>query len=199
MACWFNVADVTNTHTLMCITDTAGDNDYFSLQANGAASGDPVQAAARRSSSATSDKGAYTANVWYHGAAVFASSTSRTAYLNGSAGTTNTTSIVPSSIDRNAIGVLRRATPANPTIGKIAEAAIWSVALSAGEVASLAAGANPMGIQPASLLAYLPLITDVLDYKGVSWTDASTSSNAAHPTVSHPSRIAHLNRLLRAA
>lgn len=41
--------------------------------------------------------------------------------------------------------------------GRIADFAIWSVALTAGEFAALAKGVSPLRVRPASLVAYWPL------------------------------------------
>lgn len=96
-----------------------------------------------------------TDTVWSHIAGVQASTTSRVHYKDGVAGATNTTSSNPSSLNRITAGALTlNGVIVSTGQGDLAHAAIWSIALSAGEVASLAAGALPSSVQPGSLVFY---------------------------------------------
>jgi hypothetical protein len=61
--------------------------------------------------------------------------------------------------------------------GAIAECGFWSVSLTANEFASLAAGACPSTIRPASLLAYWPLY-------GLTDPEVDLSGNAFNGDVS---------------
>lgn len=103
-----------------------------------------------------------TANTWFHACAVFASATSYSAYLNGSGKGTGTTSTVPSGINRTAIGASDASTVTLPFApagtGDIAEVAMWSIALSDRDVATLATGVSPLSVHPESLVGYWPLI-----------------------------------------
>ena len=132
------------------------------------------------------------ADTWFHACGVFASSTSRAAYLNGAGKGTEATSRVPSSVDRISIGVGEGTTAAQPLApagtGDIAEAALWNVALTDAEVASLATGISPLLIRPTSLVGYWPLI-GVIDPEPNLFSNASkmfiqgSLSAAAHPRV----------------
>ncbi len=102
--------------------------------------------------------GTVTTNAWQHAAGVYASTTSHTAYLNGVAGTTNTTSRTPLTTTRIVVGRGQPAAPFGYMNGDIADVAIWNVALSGAEVASLAAGASPASIQAGALVFYAPLM-----------------------------------------
>lgn len=105
--------------------------------------------------------GNFTDAVWHHLGGVSVSNTSRTFYADGVAGTTNTTAITPSGgfRDRVTIGALRsNGSLISTAQGDIAECAIWSVDLSAAEIAALAAGFSPLLIRPAALVFYAPLI-----------------------------------------
>jgi hypothetical protein len=158
MACWFNVANTTANHNLMNITGASSD---FGIAASGATAGDPVMAfltAAGSGSNAVTTSG-YTANAWHHACGVFASTTSRTAYLNGGNSATNTTSRTPASLTRTNLKLYSTngTTGFEAANGSIAEAAIWSIDLSAAEVAALARGVSPLRIRPGSLVAYWPL------------------------------------------
>lgn len=160
LACWYFTTSNSTEQDLMSIGDTATNDERFSLTLLGDAVGDPVRAqteAGGTNRSAITSTG-YTINVWQHGCAVFASATSRTVYINGGSPGTNTDSATPSGLDATRIG--RRANSTGGTFmgGRIAEAAIWNVALTAAEVAVLAGGVCPLLVRPENLVSYYPLI-----------------------------------------
>lgn len=158
MACWFNVDDATSNHTLMSIVEDGIGTKSFRLHASGNAGGDPVRATSHstQNRNANSSTG-YTADTWHHACGVFTSSTLRTAYIDGGSPGTNTVSSTPTTFDTIAFGVSAFPTPANYCDGEIAYPAVWDVALTAAEVASLGAGAHPTMIRPDSLVAYWDL------------------------------------------
>lgn len=150
MACWFNAAAIGST--MLSLGNSAGGSDFeILLGASGAVNARCSPGAA----AATSTQA--TANVWYHAAGVFASSTSRTAYLNGGGAGSNSTSGTPSGLNQTGIGQLWINSHSNLFQGKIAEAAVWNAALAAAEIAALAAGALPRHVRPQNLVAYWPL------------------------------------------
>jgi hypothetical protein len=109
---WFRVPNITTNFYLLSIADINSLNAYFSLVASGGIAGDPVTAAVGDSTTtsfAASTVG-YSANTWTHALAVFASTTSRSVYLNGANGATEETSRTPSlaSLDNITVGTLRR-------------------------------------------------------------------------------------------
>jgi hypothetical protein len=121
-------------------------------------------------------------NQWFNALGVFASTTSRTAYVNTTAGTPGTDS--RSITTEISIRIGRRAT-GNAFTGQLAEFAIWNVALTADEINSLAKGFKPTRIRPQSLRYYVPLVRDVQELRsGIPFT---TSANAPvvfdHPRV----------------
>ena len=72
--------------------------------------------------------------------------------------------------------------------GRIAEAAIWNVALTDSEVQALASGVSPLRVRPESLQAYWPLFAvtgNAIDYsgKGNDLTDNGTVGVADHAPV----------------
>lgn len=100
-----------------------------------------------------------TADAWCHVAGVQSSTTNRVCYLNGVAGTANTGSSNPSGMDRVTIGQLRlNGNLVSVWNGDVAEAAIWSAALTTAEIAMLSAGVSPLFVRPASLVFYAPLL-----------------------------------------
>jgi hypothetical protein len=159
MSCWFNSDDSSVQQALGGISRAAGDTFEFFLEAGGSLRvGLFVQEGA-----VTTDvnyaSGSYSANAWHHAAYVIASTTSRTVYLNGSAGTEGTASVTPSGMDTTSVGrLVYGGVPQDYMSGRIAELAFWSVALTAAEIASLAKGFSALLVRPQSLVEYWPLI-----------------------------------------
>lgn len=187
MACWFRPNAVDTDYTLIAIGLNGGVNESFMLLASGTVAGDPVRAFTRTTSAAVAaTTTGFSANTWHHGCAVFASATDRRAFIDGGSKGTNATNKVPSGPDRTVIG----ATPQPTTLfnGRIAEAAIWNVALMDNEVAMLAAGVSPLRVRPSALVGYWPLPAragDAIDYsgKGNTLTDTNTVGVADHAPV----------------
>ncbi len=68
--------------------------------------------------------------------------------------------------------------------GSIAEFGIWSAALTADEIASLAKGMTCDKIRPQSLVFYAPLVRDLIDQKGgLTITNNNGATVANHPRV----------------
>ena len=127
---------------------------------------------------------AFSSGVWAHCACTFASNTSRTPYINGSASSINTTNIGAQNAFNETLIAARR----NITVGlfgndTIAEVGIWNAALTAAEVASLAKGMTPDKIRPQSLVFYAPLVRDLIDQKGGLTITNTNSTVANHPRV----------------
>lgn len=95
-------------------------------------------------------------STWVHVAGVIESATSRTPYLNGIAGATGTDSRNPA-LAETTVGTGSGQERGFANTGHLAEAAIWSVGLSAAEIAALAAGVPPRLIRPESLWGYWPI------------------------------------------
>lgn len=157
MACWFKASDTTTSRCLMSISDGAGDNAWYRLNIRGDVGGDPIEANARNGGANdrfVQSTAGYTTSGWYHGCAVFTSTTSRTIYLNGGNSATDTTSgSAPSGMTTTTIG---KRSSANSALmnGVISHATIWNVALTASEAAVLARGASPFTVRPASIVGY---------------------------------------------
>lgn len=129
---------------------------------------------------------------WFHVAGVFEYD-NRVLYVNGASEATNTTntSLDMSGADNFYIG---RDRTGKYWEGAIAEAAAYSVSLSASEVASLAAGVSPLLVNPDALIGYWPLggaytaddaDTDLVG--GHALTDNNSPGVEAHPPVIYPS------------
>jgi hypothetical protein len=64
----------------------------------------------------------------------------------------------------------------------MAEVAIYNTTLSADEVAALADGMTPDKVSPQGLVLYAPLVRDLIDLKGNTLTNNSTTV-VDHPRV----------------
>jgi len=188
MACWFKSDSIALTQTLMSIGNN-GARGVYSLRAAGNVASDPIEAIAQDdvgTARAASSAG-YRANVWHHAAAVFRATNSRAAYLDGGNKGTNTTSITNPTGDFTTLAAQQRNVVEQYLSGYLAEAAMWSVALSDAEIATLAQGFSPLFIQPQSLVAYWPLVRlnaggiqrDLIE--GNDLTETNTPASADHP------------------
>jgi hypothetical protein len=121
-------------------------------------------------------------NQWFNALGVFASTTSRTAYVNTTAGTPNTDS--RSITTEISIRIGWRGGGGNTFTGQLAEFAIWNAALTVDEINSLAQGFKPPRIRPQSLLYYVPLVRDVQELRsGIAFTAVNTPVVFDHPRV----------------
>lgn len=90
---------------------------------------------------------------------MFTSTTSRTHYTNGVAGTANTTNVAGSISDLDTTIFGRTAGGGGVDyVGNVCEVACWNVALDAVEMAALANWVSPLLIRPTGLIAYWPII-----------------------------------------
>lgn len=140
------------------------------------------------SSGTATTSAAASTGTWFHACAVFTTVASRTAYLNGANAVTDTANTPNmSSTDRLNLG--RDESSIHYLNGNLAEAAEWSAALTATEVAALAAGINPLSIRPTSLIAYWPLFghyspeTDMM--VGQYTLTVTGATQDVHPAIRH--------------
>lgn len=197
VAGWFNTSDITNQQFLFAIVRHGGGSggQFFAIELQGYVAGDPIAATAFGSSvvSAVTTTG-FTQNTWHHACAVFASTTSRSIYLDGGGKATNTSSCSPSNVDRLSIGTLSRSD--NPNVwftGLTGEWGVWNVALTDAEVAILAKGVSPLLVRPQSLAGYWPLIgrtdPEIELRRGLNMTLANAPTVAEHPRVLYAPRL----------
>ena len=159
LAAWFYSTSSTANQTILCLGNNAA-SGFIGVRACGAIAGDPLrvhkQDTAGTNGSADSTVG-YSINTWQHACGVFASTASRTAYLNGGNSANNTTATIGAGPDFTNVGVLKKSANTEFFVGRIGHAAIWQVALTAGEVAALAKGVSPLRIRTKDLVAYWPI------------------------------------------
>lgn len=194
MACWYRVDSVSSSMGLMSLRSAA--NGALRLGYRGDLANDPLYATVRTTggmfANASVDSGV-AANTWAHAAAVFASTTSRTAYTNGTAGTTNTTSRdAGTSINTVDVGNFGGGTLLD---GQVAEAAIWTVALTTAEIALLADGLSPLFVRPQSLAFYAPLFGRAgAGGEEEDWVGGAPLTATGSPTVAEHPRIIYPRR-----
>lgn len=190
LAGWFYPNNTTSVVTILQVA-TNGGNGRLQLYADGTAS-DLIKAESVNSAGtgAPATAGTFTASTWQHAAGVFASTTSRTAYFNGTAGTVNTTDSDPSISGFNRTLVAARRNSAG--VGafgntRVAECGIWNVGLSNGEIAMLAAGYSPLMVRPLSLVFYAPLH----GRNGAAGNEEAWVGNATLVQTSSPALVDH--------
>ena len=183
LVAWSYITSIASQRHVLQTTDTTGNNAH-GLSVN--SSGNVLSESNAGSSAAATSSTALSANSWNHIAGVFASATSRAAYLNGAGKSTNATSLTPSSISLVYVGVFRAGSSNfNLMQGRIAEAAIWSAALTDDEILALARGVNPRQMRPDTLWGYWPLW-------GIDSPERDMSGNARHATlVNSPTQADH--------
>ena len=130
--------------------------------------------------------GGITQGNWHAVGGVFASASSRTAYINGVNSGTNTTTIGTAVAATDISIGSRYAAGAwgNFFPGDIAEVGVWDAALTAAEMLSLARGMSPSLVRPQSLAFYAPLIRTAQDVRrGLSISNVNGATVAAHTRV----------------
>lgn len=136
---------------------------------------------------ASSSSSSLSTGTWVHLVGVFNSNTSRTLYVDGSAQTADTTTVTTGTFKLPTLGYLQSpvGTFSQPYDGKLAECAVWSVALTDPEILSLARGFRPTLVRPQSLVYYAPLAGSANDLKD---NVAPTLTNTPTADPLHPRR-----------
>ncbi len=164
-------------------------NDGHTLEWRGDVTNDPIRAYSVEGgvADAFSDKTNYANGVWAHAAGVWGSTASRTAYLDGAAGTENTSTITPGTL--NASYIAKRSIFGDAFFnGKLAEMAVWNIALTTEQIAILAARYSPLFVRIQSLVFHAPLIREAIDIVGgTTLTATGTPDVFTHPRIIDPS------------
>jgi hypothetical protein len=195
MACWMRVANNNFSGALITLGVNAG-ADRFQMFVDATSGGGRAAAAVVASGVASESRKGFvtgsinsppTSNVWYHICSTYESNSSRQIYINAStenSALTNPGTYNPGGINSCDIGARWATTLGNYFNGQIAEVGIWSAALTAAEIASLAKGMTCNKVRPQSLVFYAPLVRDLNDQKGglvITNNNGATVSN--HPRV----------------
>jgi len=160
---WFYPTTAAVNSTILSVGDKDDDDSHCTLRLD-MNLGTPRVAATINDYGAGTARAAHSttqcpAGSWYHGCAVFVSTTSRSAYLNGSGkGSDANVCVAPFNHDCFTIGAPAGSKPEwAPFDGALAWLAAWNVALIDDEAAQLALGICPLLIRPQSLVGYWPL------------------------------------------
>lgn len=179
----FKTTNVADTQILVGVRDVAGNRGGY-LLFRGADAGDKLGAVmlGHGGSGEAASTGSLSSGVWTHAGAVYASSVSRTVYLNG-AGDTNTTDTGgPPAPDTLYVGRIEGGAYMD---GQCAELAIWNIALTASDMEQLSDGCSPLKIRPASLYDYWRLTGtgNETGYKGNVLVNSGATHGDSHPPV----------------
>jgi Concanavalin A-like lectin/glucanases superfamily len=118
---------------------------------------------------------------WHLIIGIFSAANSRTVYCDGTAGTTNTTSVTFSPFpDRMAIGCYAQAQFVGTS--DVAAAALWNVALTADDRASLQKF-GPKRVRPESLCLFVPCVREEKELLLRPGFAATTGLFVAHPPI----------------
>lgn len=171
VSAWFDLNNATTGQVALSGYETDGSSNYYNLSMSSGNVNHQV------GDSVLATKSGVTADTWHHACGVSATQTSHQAFLDGAAGTEDTTNAGFSVdvLDRCTLGSQNRAATNAYFDGEIAHCAVWSVALSPGEISALASGAHPFSIRPGSLVHYWPLRGD-----GPVGTRVRDSTGAVH-------------------
>ena len=122
-------------------------------------------------------------NEWVHYAGVIQSASNRSLYVRGILqANTTTPDSVATPFQTFTTGA--RVGPGAYADSDIAEVGIWSVALTAAEIASLAKGMTPDKIRPQNLVFCAPLVRNLIDQKGgLTITNNNGATVASHPRI----------------
>lgn len=178
-ACWFRTTNMTQVKPIIGFNNVAGSR-YDQIWFRGDIAGDPIDilSDAGAGQKITRSTAGCTSGVYHHACAVITSATSRTIYLDGGNSATSTASVSPTVDTFN----IARFPSWGGVAGDVAEAALWTVALSADDVLALAKGVSPMLVRPQNLQFYAPLIRDLIEVKGLAIT-SSGGSSTDHPRI----------------
>lgn len=177
--------DVGPTGTLISIGDKDTADHYDALQLN-TASNILWAISAGTGGAASSDGTGMTGSTWHHAAGVFASDASRIAYVDGSAAVTDTFSVTPNARDRVAVAARADNSLGTRLDGRVAEVALWNIALSGAEIASIVAGASPISVQASALVGYWPLCGTADPEPDVDGNTGSLVLTGSPPFIAHP-------------
>lgn len=193
MACWMRTATAGTSQACMTIgrrTAAAQRYQLFFRNTNRIAGFCQNGAGTQTTTFEDSSGVNISTNTWYHGAVVFNTTTDRTIYRDGGSSTNNTTTVTVGTVDTTMLGTRFDGGSFGLYLnGQIAEAGIWNVALTAGEIAQLAKGVCPLMVRPEALVAYWPLYgnsspeDDWINDFDLTITGAT---KAAHPRVVYP-------------
>jgi hypothetical protein len=203
-ACWINATAVPASANLyvdiMSISSsTSAHSSAFNMEIKNNTGANPkLTAECSNDAGSVDDETAQASTViatatWYHAACVWASATSRSAYINGAAKVSSSVSCTPGTCNSTTIAAINVNGAVSTTSefnGQVAFPAIWKVALSDADITSLASGASPRKVQPGNLVSYSRLtgaISPEPDIaRSTTWTLTGAPTTTANPRLYAP-------------
>lgn len=182
--------DITSDHLVMALHNDTSPNHRFDMNLRGSVAGDFVNAlhkgATTTGTAVTSN--AFVADTWQTVCGVYTSTTDVKVYVDNAGEGSETVDIgAPSGIHNTSIftGV---SSFGQAFIGSGAHFAIWNVALTADERATLQLGYSPLFVRPGNLVFYLPCIGGdaTINLLGAAMTETGTITEDDHPRVIMP-------------
>jgi len=148
---WASCRTTTAVSQCFGLGNSTDADQLFVIQFRGDLAGDPIQAQMRGdnplSNTTAVFSGPYVANRFYHIVAVFTSASSRTIFVDGTQGTTDTTAHTVEPMNRLAIGGLVRTSVASFS-GLVDDVTIFNTALTANEVREIYCRGRGYGVFP---------------------------------------------------
>lgn len=193
---WFYTTNDNKNNGLFYMGNGSNNTDYFLLEAHDNSSfSRKCEFEVRTSGAITTalTSTSYSVNTWHHICGVEESSTSHLCFLDGGGKATDNTDVTPTGLNRTSIGVFDRSTQGDFTDGRIAEVAIWDIALSDNEVLLLANRLSPLLMRPESLVFYTPLMgrtspeIDIVGSLNMPLNNSPTA--AAHIPIIYPTGL----------
>jgi len=187
VSCWMKTTDLDQTSALVSIDD--GSSKQNISQFRGSVAGDYVAAACYDGAwdLAISSTGV-SSGTWTHVLVVFNSATDRRVYIDASK-QTDSGSCSSSSGAGGDIGIGCRFPQGTPSLyfgGKIAEVAVWDMALTDANATSLAGGSATDSIQSSNLVYYWSLYGDANSDGGSIGTNLTEYNSPTYDTGDHP-------------
>lgn len=178
MACWFRSDTSSPTNQcLMSVGNKSSETSHHALRIRDPADSD-LMAVSRWGGTniAAFSSAQWSTDTWHHACGVYAADNDRRIYLDGGNKGTDTTTVTVT-VNDLFIGAQAASSTRYYMSGDIAEAAIWNVALTDDEAASLGSGCSPLLVRPASLVFYQPLRRNSNDIVGkLAITENNTPS-----------------------
>ena len=180
-------------HTIVGLWE-AGSNNGFRLQVEFPGSLTKARCATKAGGSAASATSTTTITDtnWHSVVGEITAANARQVWLDNAGNGSNATSLTPGTLTKTTAGAYDNGGTLGGNVAhELADIAVWSVALTSDERASLAAGVSPLLIRPDKLEIYLPLMRGGNDYMGGAFT-VTGATVADHPRVYMPSRAQQL-------